>query len=144
MSDFFLRNFWLKLASLILATLIWLTVQANLDKENRGVYPDKNLSDELDKRVVTQKRFELPVTILSEGSNSTVYRSIPTNVTVTFSGEAVRINSLEDRELLAYVDAGGVTDPQHEVFPVLVNAPSSVSLLRVIPPVIRLKLAPKP
>jgi YbbR domain-containing protein len=144
MSDFFLRNFWLKLASLILATLIWLTVQANLDKETRGVYPDANLSDELDKRVVTQKRFELPVTILSEGSNSAIYRSIPTNVTVTFSGEAVKINGLEERELLAFVDAGGVTDRQHEVFPVLVNAPSGVSLLRVIPPVIRLKLAPKP
>lgn len=144
MSDLFLRNFWLKMASLILATLIWLTVQANLDKENRGVYPDKNLSDEWDRRVVTQKRFELPVTIFSGGSNSMVYHSIPTNVTVTFSGEAVRINGLEEREVLAFVDAGGVTDPQHEVFPVLVNAPATVNLLRVIPPVVRLKLATKP
>ena len=145
MSDFFLTNFWLKMASLILATLIWLTVQANLDKENRGVYPDKLLSDELDKRVVTQKRFELPVSIFSDGTNSTLYRSIPTNVMVTVSGEAVKINSLEERELHAYVDAGGVTDPQHGVFPIQVNTPSSVILLRVLPPVTRLlKLTANP
>ena len=100
MSDFFLHNFWLKMASLILATLIWLTVQANLDKENRRVYPDRVLSDEMDKRVVTQKRLELPVTVLVDGRNSREYRSVPTNVAVTVSGEAMRINSLSEQEFL--------------------------------------------
>lgn len=144
MSDFFLHNFWLKMASLILATLIWLTVQANLDKENRRVYPDRVLSDEMDKRVVTQKRLELPVTVLVDGRNSTEYRSVPTNVAVTVSGETMRINSLSEQEFLAYIETGGVTNPQREIFPILVNLPANVTLLRVIPPMIRLKQASNP
>lgn len=144
MSDFFLHNFWLKMASLILATLIWLTVQANLDKENRGVYPGRVLSDDMDKRVVTQKRLELPVTVLMDGTNSTEYRSVPTNVAVTVSGESMRINSLSDQDFLAYIETGGVSSPQGEIFPVSVNLPANVTLLRVIPPLVRLKQASRP
>lgn len=138
MSEFFLKNFWLKMASLVLATLIWLTVQANLDKEMRGIYPLRNTTDELMGHAIAQRRMDLPVTVLSDGVALPGYVTVPAKVSVTLSGEAQRVNGLDEQEVSAFVETAG-TPNNHDLYPVIVTPPTPLSYLRVQPQVVRLR-----
>lgn len=138
-----LNNVWLKLASLVLATLIWLTVQANLEKETRLVYQTDTPADEMDRHAVPQRRFELPVVVRCNGTNYPSFRTQPTTVSVTVSGDAKKISAMESKEILVFVEAG---DPPtaRELCPVQVAMPPNVNWIRVLPNMVLLQPLPHP
>ncbi|MBI1842490.1 MAG: hypothetical protein HYR88_16755 [Verrucomicrobia bacterium] len=138
MRDLFFKHFWLKLTSLVLATLIWLTVQATLEKENRQVYQSEETADELFRRAKVPRQFELPVEIRWEGTNYQSLFALPAKVVVTMEGDPGRISAMDTKELTAFIETGGPPDPRG-IYPVQVLAPSNLRCTHIMPHSVRLK-----
>ena len=138
MRDLLFKHFWLKLTSLVLATLIWLTVQANLEKENRQVYQSEETADELFRRTRTPRQFELPVEIRWDGTNYHRLSALPTNVVVTLEGDPGRVSAMETKELTAFIETGGVPDVRG-IYPVQILAPRNLRCTHIMPHSVRLK-----
>ena len=140
MRDFLLRNFWLKLTSLVLATLIWLTVQATLDRETRAAYQTEDSADALGGLTITERYFELPVQVGANGTNEdlTVWVTSPQLIHVTVSGERNKIRDLSEGNLQAFIDLAGRPAVQSSVYPVQVLTPPTVHCIRIVPPLVLL------
>ena len=139
MKDFILRNLWLKMASLVLATLIWLTVQANLEKETRMVQQTPSGADQLEKRDIVQRQFEfVPVAVRCDGTNCPAFRAEPSTVSVTVSGDSQKIWKMEAKDILVFVETGTVPH-SGDLCPVQVSTGPNVTWLRVQPSLVRLK-----
>ncbi len=110
MRDWFLKNFWLKLTSAVLATLIWLTVQANLEKETRQVYQNEETADEYVRHARIPRRIEVLVDIRWDGTNCPGFQAIPRHVVMTIEGEQARMNGIGPKDLIAFVETGGPLD----------------------------------
>ena len=138
MRDLVLKHFWLKLTSLVLATLIWLTVQATLEKENRQVYQNDEPADELGRRAKVPRQFELPVEVRWEGTNYPQLSALPTNVVVTLEGDSGRITGMNSKEVTAFIDTGGPPDVLG-IYPVQILAPKNLRCTHIMPHSVRLK-----
>src|SRR6185503_3029412 len=83
----FLDHIWLKIFSLILATLIWLTIHANLDRDTREV----------------ARRFDqVTVGLLTDPTERRIFVLDPAQVSVTVKGPKAVIDGLGD--IHAYVE----------------------------------------
>lgn len=142
MRDLFLNNIWLKLFSLVMATLIWLTVQATLDQETRAAYQTAEPADDWEGLALTEKWFSLPVAVEPKDSGKLGWIVTPAQVTVTIRGEKQKMRVLKAEDLRAFVDLSG--NPMTGVpQPVQVITPPSIHCIRIIPPLISAS-APKP
>jgi YbbR domain-containing protein len=111
----FLDHLWLKVFSLILAALIWLTIHANLDRDTREVV----------------RRFDqVPVALLSDSTERRTFVLDPPQVNVTVKGPKAVIDGLGD--IHAYVElashAGNTGNYTVEVL-----APAGVTVVLVSP-----------
>src|SRR5260370_11312050 len=98
LKDAVLKDFWLKLFSLALATLIWFTV--NIAIQNR-VSPVVSLPLG---RTELRTFSNLPVLVVSFAQDSRNARINPKEVEVTVEGEAKVIKSLYSRDIRVFVD----------------------------------------
>ena len=119
----FLRNllfedFWLKLFSLVLALLVWLTVTFVSQKE-----------------VGTESRVfsNLPVTILASGEDLHNFRVSPREVEITVRGDPKTLQSLQSKDIQAAVDLTGVGTARDLRKRVQVSVPAGITYLRVAP-----------
>ncbi|MEY2408512.1 MAG: hypothetical protein QOF48_1182 [Verrucomicrobiota bacterium] len=111
----FLDHFWLKGFSLILATLIWLTIRANLEREAHE----------------QTKTFEnQPVSLLADSSEHRAFMLDPAQVSVTVRGPRIVVDSMKD--IHTYVElashAGNTANYNVEV-----HAPAGITVLIVSP-----------
>ena len=98
--DLVLKDVWLKLFSLGLATLIWFTI--NIAIQNQGVssIPLTNLA---------RRTFpNVPVTVLTSAEDPRTFRVNPQEVDVTVEGEARVVKSLYNRDIRVMVDLTGI------------------------------------
>lgn len=141
MRNWFLKNFWLKLTSVVLATLIWLTVQANLEKENRQVYQTEESADDSFRRARLPRQFEVPVEVRWDGTNCSGFQALPQKVLVSMEGETVRMNAMDAKDLTAFVETGGAPDTRG-IYPIQIIAPSHLHVSHLMPHSVRLKSLP--
>jgi YbbR domain-containing protein len=94
------RDFWLKLLSLALAILIWLTV--SFTKEGMSVKGIGSNSQS------TLTFFNVPVLVMSEASDVHDFKVNPSSVDVTVRGDAKALESLQIHQIRALVDLTGV------------------------------------
>ncbi len=104
MRELILNNFWLKVFSLVLASVIWFVLQSNLQTDIK--YPQTFF------RPSTSRDFRCPVTLLVSSSNLQSYVLEPGVVTVRLHGDSGTINDLETRDVQAYVDLAALRDPE--------------------------------
>ena len=128
----FLRNlvfedFWLKLFSLTLAVLIWLTVTFASKKE-----------------VGTESRvfLNLPVTILAAAEDVHNFKVSPHEVEITVRGEAKTLQSLQSKDVRAIVDLTGVAAARVLHKRIEVSVPAGVTCLRVVPEAVQVIFPP--
>ena len=123
--DLIFKNFWLKLFSLILATLIWFTVWSNLEKEAR-----------LPWRTARSDRYrdfaDQPVLVLANGNDKQPYRIDPARVRVTVRGSEAALDKLKPADLEVFVRPLGVGEPTGPL-DVQVRAPVGVAVVQVQP-----------
>jgi YbbR domain-containing protein len=129
----FLRNlvfedFWLKLFSLTLAVLIWLTVTFASQKEAR-----------------TESRvfLNLPVTILAAAEDVHNFKISPREVEITVRGDARTLQSLQSKDIQAVVDLTGVPAAHDLRKRIDVSVPAGVTYLRVVPEEVQVIFPPE-
>jgi YbbR domain-containing protein len=114
-----LENFWLKLFSLMLAVLLWLTVTFASRKDTGA-----------DQRVSSKT---LPVTILASAEDVHNFRVNPIEVAVTLQGNPKTLHNLQTNDIRAFVDLTGVAAARDLRKRIEVSVPAGVTLMRVMP-----------
>ena len=113
--SFFTEHLWLKAFSLVLATLIWLTIRGNLEKETRQE---------------TRRLERQPVALLTDASERRAFVLDPEEVSVTVRGPKTLIDSLSD--VRAFVELSSHSGNMGN-YNVEVNAPAGVTVVLVSP-----------
>jgi YbbR domain-containing protein len=112
------EDIWLKLFSLVLAVLIWLTVTITSQKE-AGT----------DRREFSN----LPVTILASGEDVHNFKVSPREVKITVQGDRKTLQNLQSKDLRAMVDLTGVGAARDLRKRIEVSVPAGVTPMRVAP-----------
>jgi YbbR domain-containing protein len=113
----FFDDVWLKLFSLALAILIWVTLAVASQREGNA---RRDFS-------------KLPVDIVSTSGDPRGFKVVPTEVAVTVQGEAQRIENLLPRDIRVLVDLTGLEAARELRKRLEVAPPPGVTLLRVTP-----------
>jgi YbbR domain-containing protein len=114
-----LDDFWLKLFSLALAVLIWVTVTF-VSQKDAGI----------EQRVLSKK---LPVTILASAEDVHNFRVSPSEVAVTVQGNPRILQNLQINDIRAIVDLTGVGAARDLRKRIEVSVPAGISQVRVMP-----------
>jgi YbbR domain-containing protein len=114
-----LEDFWLKLFSLMLAVLLWLTVTFASRRDA-----------EIDQRVLSKM---VPVTVLASTEDVHNFRVSPSWVAVTVQGNPQTLQNLQTNGIRAIVDLTGIGAAHDLRKPVGVSVPAGVTHLRVMP-----------
>ena len=94
-----LDHFWLKLFSLILATLIWLAVWANL--HNDTLFPRRGVASEVPRTFLNR-----PIMVLTDVADRPAVSVTPTQASVTVRGPATLMQALKDEDIEVFVRLG--------------------------------------
>ncbi len=119
-----LQNFWLKLFSLVLATMIWFAIfgaQTNLRPE-RAVLGN-----------VTRKFERVPVTVMKSAADLRAFRVEPSTVEITVSGPLAKVQALTPGQLEVFISLTDVNDTVGLTKKILVHVPHDIALLNVSP-----------
>jgi len=122
------NHFWLKLISLVLATLIWLTVRANLGNpsgEATRPFPNR------------------PILVLTDTAEHVAVVANPTTASVTVRGPAALIQELSEQDIHVYVRINDRRQVSGEL-PVHAHVPSGASVVLVTPATATIKPADAP
>jgi YbbR domain-containing protein len=114
-----LEDFWLKLFSLVLAVLLWLTVTFASRKDA-----------EVDQRVLSKM---VPVAVLAAAEDVHGFKVSPGMVAVTLLGNPKTLQNLQTNEIRAIVDLTGVGAARDLRKRVEVSVPAGITHLRVMP-----------
>ena len=130
------NNFWLKLFSLVLATLIWFVISSN--------FPSAETRLEIGAfRPTATKDFRRPVVVMMPANNVQPFRVDPGEVTVKVLGEESVLAKLREGDIEVYVNLLNVPNPQGS-FRVEVGAPREVTIQQVWPAHVYVKPAGVP
>ena len=130
LQNIFFRDFWLKLFSLMLAVLIWLTVW--LFAIRKDVSPATALSNaQLEDRTF----YNIPVLVMSAAADVRDFKVSPSEVTIKVRGEAKKMRELENklrddpqaREIRALVDLTGIEPVQGMRKKIAVTTPPDIT-----------------
>jgi YbbR domain-containing protein len=122
--DIVLNNFSWKLASLILATGVWLTFHSS---NNKVVL---QMPDDLLSVTGTRTLSNVPISIIKLAGDHREYRLTPTQVDVELGGEASKLRRLMLADLQVFLD---LRDGEEGSVMVTVNTPTGVRLERISP-----------
>jgi len=91
-----LHNFWLKIFSLGLATIIWFAVHS-------GITGDLALTNPNASRLF-RAGLDLPVSIITQPGDARVFKISPKHTTATIVGEEPIVRRMTGKEIKVYVD----------------------------------------
>ena len=124
------HDFWLKLFSLALAVLIWLTISFAIREKVSPIEP-LTLSG-------TPITFHnLPVMVMTSASDARNFKVIPNEVEVTVQGAASTLQRLQSKDIRAIVDLSGIRAAGDLGARVEVSTPPGVTFVRVQPREVR-------
>jgi len=134
----FFDDFLLKLFSLALAILFWITVSFAIQQKEGLPTPA------LSATTVARRFFNIPVVAVSSASDVRNFKVSPEQVEVKVQGEVPIIENLEGKDLRALVDLTGVETNGNFRRPIEISAPAGVTLLRVLPQEVQVTPPPRP
>jgi len=123
--DFFLKDAGLKVFSLALAILIWLTVSFAIRKGSRQ---EANVFSNIPSRVL-----RVPVLVMSAAANVREFRVRPNYVEVTVRGEQAALAKLQERDIHAIVDLTGIESTEGMSKRIEVSTPPGIVHVGVYP-----------
>jgi YbbR domain-containing protein len=120
-----LHNFWLKVFSLGLATMIWVTIHIGIARDFSLTNP--NLTHP-SRQFVT-----LPVSIVTQPGDARAFKVTPKEITATIDGEEPILRRMSAKDIKVYVDltdlhAKGVTNGELRA-----DAPRDVTIVGLTP-----------
>src|SRR4051794_30275642 len=96
MASRLLHNFWLKVFSLGLATMIWVTVHIGIARDFALTNP--NVTHPF------RTGIKLPVSIITRPGDARVFKISPKEITAKIDGEEPIIRRMTGKEIKVYVD----------------------------------------
>jgi len=132
----FFHDFWLKLFSLSLAVLIWLTVSFAIKKD---VSPVASLTMD----VATRPFSGLPLILLSSAADVRDFKVTPKEVEVTVQGDKRILDKLEKKDIRVIVDLTGIESARDLRKRIDVSTPAGVTHVRVDPEEVAVTILPK-
>jgi len=124
--DFIQHNFWLKLFSLLLATLVWFLVHLGIESGNpRPASPIIN--------GVTIQYSRQPVRILKRPDDSRIFKVEPNEVMIKLTGEEAIIRDLRYQDVSAFVDMANSRSAHETNQQVKLDIPAGVFVMDVVP-----------
>ena len=120
------QDFWLKLFSLMLAVLIWVTVSFVIQREASPVAP---LAAAAEMRTF----LNLPVIVMSSAADVRNFKVAPQQVEVTVQGDASVLRELQRTDIRVLVDLTGIEAAIDLRKRVEVSTPAGIALVRVTP-----------
>lgn len=123
-----LEDFWLKLFSLVLAVLIWLTVTFASQQEVRT-----------DRRLFSH----LPVTIMAAAEDVHNFRVSPSEVDIIVQGDPKVLQNLHSKDIRAMVDLTGVAVARDLRKRIEVSVPAGIAPVRVAPEEVQVVFPPE-
>ena len=130
------RDFWLKLFSLMLAVLIWLSVSIAIQKEGS---PAVALTLTAEERTFSN----LPVLVISSAQDVRNFKVRPSEVEVTVRGDAKTLRALRANEIRARVDLTDIETARDLRKRIEVSVPAGISQVGVTPPEVQVIFPPK-
>lgn len=112
-----LDHFWLKLFSLVLATLIWLSVRANVASSGTEV---------------ARTFVNRPILILSDTAEHTALVVNPSNATVSVRGPAALIQELTVQDIHVFIRMNDPRQPGGEL-PIHAHVPFGATVALITP-----------
>jgi YbbR domain-containing protein len=137
LKDLILKDIWLKLFSLALATLIWFTVNIAIQNQVSPVAALPLIKP--DRRTFSN----LPVVVMSSAQDARSATVNPKEVDVTVEGDAKVLKSLYNRDIRVLVDLTGIEAAHDMRKRVEVSTPSGVTHVTVDPPEVQVIFPPK-
>lgn len=125
-----LKNFWMKLISLALATVVWFTFSS-------GDFTLPKAGDILGWPAYTRVFLQHPVTVARPGGDLRLYRVQPEEVDVEISGDPALLREISGRDIHAFVDPSGVKEAG--TVEIQISAPPEVRA-KATPPKVRLEI----
>lgn len=134
---FISNNFWLKLFSLVLATLIWFVISSN--------FPSADTRLEIGPfRPNAARDFRRPVVVMLSANNVQAFRVDPTEVSVKVLGDQTVLDKLRPEDIEVLVNLQNAKTLQEGSFRVEVSAPREVTIQQVWPAHVYVKPAVTP
>jgi YbbR domain-containing protein len=121
-----LNHFWLKLISLVLAILIWLTVKSDLGSGE-----------------ATRTFANRPILLLTDNAEHVAVAANPSQASITVRGPTGLLNELTEQDIHVYVR---IHDPRqvNGVLPVHAHVPSGAKVILITPDTATIKPADAP
>ena len=123
---FIRHNFWLKLFSFLLATLIWFTI-------NFGIKNNFQSSQNPITNPMTREFVHLPVRILARPGDSRIFKVEPDEVIVSLTGEEAVLRDLTPKNFTAFVDLANVRSSHETNQQVRLDIPDGVTVIKMSP-----------
>jgi len=123
------RDFWLKLFSLALAILIWLTVSFAI---NHALSPASALTG-AQQQELTYSNIPLRVFATAADFDARGYEVTPSEVVIRVRGEPKLLQGLQPRDIHALVDLTGLGNVRGLQKRIEVSTPPGVTLVQVVP-----------
>jgi hypothetical protein len=128
--NIFFRDFWLKLFSLVLATLIWLLVYLFAIK--------KDVSPSIGLRGVTSEErpfifHDVPVLVVSTAADVRNFKVDPAAVTVTVRGNRKDVDALHPSDIHALVDLTGIESARDLTKKISITVPANITFVSAEP-----------
>ena len=121
--EFIHYNFWWKVAAVVLATLIWLTVRFGENGPGGGIFSG----------VEARHVFDVPVRVLTIASDASRFRVEPDKVEVLLRGDMAALQRIQPSDLEAYVNLADVEDAAALQMRIHVYAPAGLRVEWVRP-----------
>jgi hypothetical protein len=122
---FIQHNFWLKLFSLLLATLIWFAIDFWIQSGRTPESPIINPA--------TKQFLRIPVRILSKPDDPRLFKVEPSEVLLTVVGEEAVLRDLKAQNISAFVDLTKVRSLRETNQQIKLDIPSGVTVIRIEP-----------
>jgi hypothetical protein len=135
--DLIVKDFWVKLVSVLAAVFIWGTVKLAISRQPD---PVKNAGAPLDARAFRK----VPVLILRDPGDSRAFLLTPDTVDITVSAPFEVMRSLGARDFEAFINLTDSRDVAGRLKPVIVRVPDGAALLNVEPREVTLAAATNP
>jgi len=128
--DAVLHNFWLKLFSLVLATMIWFAIFSaqNSPRADRPLFGNASV-----------KLQHVPVTVMKSAGDLRNFQLEPGTVDVTVQGPRAKAQVLTPGSLEVFINLSDVTDTVGLTKKILVHAPPDFTVVKVSPAEVRIR-----
>jgi hypothetical protein len=127
LQNLILKDFWLKLFSFALATLVWIIVNIAIKKD---ISPGTTLSLTPTEQIVLR---DLPIVVLSTADGAHAFVVNPKSAMVTLQGEPANVRNLRKQDVRVMVDLSNPTSFKETRKRVEVSTPAGVTRVKVEP-----------